>query len=165
MHLTIILFCFIFTGLMNLHAALTISDIKFYKSKETRSTDQITGEHARERITRLSARFTIVGSADTLNHLKQHGYLKVTVDWRLDGRVVDSVEVGITQDKWELAEEDLSRQVSEDGLFRYRTCTYKTYVPIGRYELSVRDADGNILSPPGFQGPGVYQPTIKIIPP
>lgn len=155
----------VFFGLIQSHAVLTISDVKFFKSKDTQPADLIVGEHPRERITRLSARFTIVGSEDTLAHLKLHGYLKVTVEWRLDGRVVDSVEVGITQEKWEIAEEDLSRQVFDDGLFRYRTCTYKTYIPIGRYELTVRDADGNILSPPGFQGPGVYQPAIKIIPP
>jgi hypothetical protein len=146
-------------------ATLAISEVKFYKTKLSSPGDEISGQQAREKLKRIYARFTIVGSAETIAYLQAHGYLKVTVEWRIDGKVLDSVEVGITQEKWEIAEDDLVKQVAEDGIFRYRTTTYRTYIPIGRYELTIRDADGNILSPPGFQGPGIYKPTIKIIPP
>jgi hypothetical protein len=156
----------IFSGRLLTGAGLSITDVKFYNMRDKRPPgDPISDSYPREKIKRLYARFTILGSADTIAYLEKHGYLKIIVEWRVDGRVLDSPDVGISQEKWESSEEQLKKQSSEDGYFAFRTCSYRTYIPKGSYGVTIRDGEGNILSPSGFLGPGIYQPTINIIPP
>lgn len=78
--------------------------------------------------------------------------------------VLDSVEVGISQEKWELGESELKRQVEQQSFFTYKTYSFRSYIPPGTYKVTVRDGEsGNILSPAAFSGPGIYQPTLEVL--
>lgn len=143
---------------------LAITDVRFFKTRESKPADEISGSYSRERLKRLYVRFTILGSQQTIADLEQHAFVSVKIDWRINGRVVDSVEVGITQDKWDIGEDDFRKQVQDNGVFTYRTFSYRTFIPIGSYQLTIRDGLGNVLAPSGFRGPGLYQPTLTITP-
>ena len=77
-------------------------------------------------------------------------------------QVNETLEIGITQDRWEQGESEFRRQVAEDGFFKFRTATFRDYIPIGTYKLTIRDIAGNPISPEAYPGPGIYQPTLEV---
>ena len=144
----------------------SITDVKFYNAIEVNKIKQpeklISDSISRNNVGKLYARFVIIGTADTIRHLEESGYLSVKLEWSHNNKVLDSIEVGISQEKWELGENELKRQVEEQGFFSYRTYSFRSYIPAGTYKVTVRDGSGNILSPQAFEGPGIYQPTLEV---
>jgi hypothetical protein len=148
------------------HAGIVITDVNFFNVLTINGRRQpdrpISGAISRNRLGRLYARFVIIGTKATIDQLARSGYLTVRAEWSLDNKIIDVVEVGISQERWDLSESEFRRQVQEDGFFKFRTTTYRSYIPAGRYKLTIRDVQGNILSPEGFSGTGLYQPTIEV---
>jgi hypothetical protein len=151
------------------YAGISITDIRFFNVLIVNGKKQperpVAGSISRNKLGRLYARFLVIGTADTIHQLARSGYLSLKAEWSLDNQVVDVIEIGISQEKWDDGESEFRRQVQENGLFTFRTITYRSYIPPGTYKLTIRDARGNILSPEAFPGPGVYQPTIKVTTP
>ena len=150
------------------YAGVSITDVRFFNVLVVQGRKQpdkpVSGAISRNKLGRLYARFVIIGTGDTIDQLARSGYLTVKAEWSLDNKVIDTIEIGISQERWDDSESEFRRQVQEDGFFKFRTTTYRTYIPIGRYKLTIRDSRGNILSPEAFSGPGVYQPTIEVTP-
>jgi hypothetical protein len=150
------------------YAGVSITDVRFFNVLVLHGKKQpdqpISRSISRNKLGRLYARFVIIGTKDTIDQLARSGYLTVKAEWSLNNQVIDVIEIGISQERWDDSESEFRRQVQVDGFFEFRTTTYRTYIPVGRYKLTIRDSRGNILSPEAFSGPGVYQPTIEVIP-
>ncbi|MBP6748148.1 MAG: hypothetical protein KA144_00805 [Xanthomonadaceae bacterium] len=150
-------------------ADVSITEVKFYNVQITggvRTLDApISTSIGRNRIGRLYGRFTLIGTQATIKKLELYGYLSIKAEWTINGKVTDSIEIGINQEKWESGESEFKRQVKERGFFEFRTATYRTYIPSGIYRITVRDSVGNPLSPPGYAGHGIYQPKIEVTKP
>lgn len=150
------------------YAGISITDVRFFNVLVINGRKQpekpVSGEISRNKLGRLYARFVVIGTKDTIDQLARSGYLTVRAEWSVNNQVVDVVEVGISQERWDDSESEFRRQVEENGFFTFRTTTYRTYIPVERYKLTIRDSRGNILSPEAFSGPGVYQPTIEVKP-
>jgi hypothetical protein len=148
------------------YAGVSITDVRFFNVQIINGKKQpekpISGSISRNNLGRLYARLTVIGTKDTIEQLAKSGYLSVKAEWSLNGQIVDVIEIGISQQRWDDSESEFRRQVQEDDLFLFRTTTYRSYIPIGRYKLTIRDSRGNILSPEAFSGPGLYQPTIEV---
>lgn len=150
-------------------AEVSITEVKFYNVQMTGGVrtlgEPINTSIERNRIGRLYGRFTLIGTQAAIKKLELSGYLSIKVEWAINGRVTDSIEIGISQEKWESGESEFKRQIKERGFFEFRTATYRTYIPMGVYRITVRDSAGNPLSPPGYLGPGIYQPKIEVTKP
>lgn len=144
----------------SLSSGLTITEVSFYPDKSLDVNRKITGTVGRNKLQKLYARFTLIGGEESIEDLDKDGFLTVTVDWLLNDVVVAVVEIGITQERWGFAEDDLKNQVNQNSFFAYRTTTFKSYIPPGEYTLIIRDKHGNPLSPSGHDG--LYKPRIKV---
>lgn len=144
-------------------SGLTITEVAFYPDKKVEPARKLSGTANRNKIVKLYARFTLIGGIESIENLEKDGCLSVTVEWLRNGIVEAIVEVGITQERWEFAEEDLKRQVDQNSFFAYKTTTFKSYLPPGEYTIIIRDSRGNPLFPSGHEG--LYTPRIKVTSP
>jgi hypothetical protein len=112
------------------YAGVSITDVRFFNVLTINGKKQperlISGSVNRNKLGRLYARFVVIGTKDTIEQLARSGYLTVKAEWSLNNQVVDVIEVGISQQRWNDSESEFRRQVQEDGFFTFRTTTYRS---------------------------------------
>lgn len=104
--------------------------------------------------------FAIIGTNYDWDDLESDGALSIRIEFRVDGKVEASPEIGITPALWIRDREGLKRELNERDFFDWRTVAL-ILKPLGKkLEVIIRDSRGNVLSPSGYSG-SLYKPTIS----
>ena len=83
----------------------------------------------------------IAVNQDGVNFLEEHGFLEIKHDWRSSSVFcrLNSIPVGITQDKWKEIREVKLADYAENGWFTFRTKSSKKVFCYGDYTVSVKN--------------------------
>lgn len=94
---------------------------------------------------RVYLSFTILGFDDAMRHLHTDGRLNVeTVIWA-GGAERDSVDVGITQQRWAEIGKKLTSEFDADGYFTFRTFMSTKKINYSEIEIIIRDGNKNVV--------------------
>jgi hypothetical protein len=85
------------------------------------------------------------GGQKTIQTLEATGQLLVRHQWRRGIMVTDTIEVGITVDKWLENRDAMRAQVREKGFFAYRTYSYKAIWEYDTYTVITWDGKDNAV--------------------
>jgi hypothetical protein len=122
--------------------------------------------HAVRDSTRLAAKAELFfwmefqGGEKALQTLEATGQLLVKHQWRSGIMVTDTIEVGITVDKWLENREAIRGQVREKGAFTYRTYSYKAIWNYDTYSIITLDGNDNAVCQIGSDR--MFKPKITI---
>ena len=86
------------------------------------------------------------GGQKAIQTLEATGQLLVKHQWRRGIIVTDTIEVGITVDKWLENRDAIRTQVREKGFFTYRTYSYKAIWDYDTYTVITLDGNDNAVS-------------------
>jgi hypothetical protein len=100
------------------------------------------------------------GGQKTIQTLETTGQLLVKHQWRRGIIVTDTIEVGITVDKWLENRDAIRTQVREKGFFTYRTYSYKAIWDYDSYTVITLDCNDNAVSQVGSDR--IFKPKITL---
>ncbi len=128
--------------------------------KDREPIDTVTDRVALSPNSELFFWIELQGGKEALQTLETTGQLLVKHQWRRGIFVTDTIEVGITVDKWREYREAIRRQIREQGFFTYRTYSYKANLENGKYILITLDNRDNAVSQ--FGSGRAFRPQIVI---
>jgi hypothetical protein len=102
------------------------------------------------------------GGKATLQALEDKNQLLVKHQWRKGILVTDTIEVGITIDKWHEYRDAIRMQVKEKGFFTFRTYSYKKNWEYGStYTVITLDSNDNAVCEVGSRVD--FRPKILVV--
>ncbi len=144
--------------------AFSITEVRFAWSIDANDnpTDIVVSPSAIKSLP-IYAAFTVVGTQADIDALEEFGELPITLDWRVNGTVVASPQVGIIPTDWIRDRNALEAEVQGQGFFTWRTFGFISSPIKKQLSIIVRDKTGNIIAPAGSSS-GIYEPSVNLNP-
>lgn len=106
--------------------------------------------------------FTVIGGENTIKYLKDNKRLEVKVVIFVDNQKRDTIDVGITQEKWKNIGRRLVDEFEQKGYFTYRTYMDTGMIHASTIEVRVIDARHSHVRL--VDAPVSYSGAINIVP-